>query len=87
MAAQGKQQNISARAGRPATKDLLVDVSRLEKEYFERKPDMADSGQAVKFGTSGQTQMSPTLPDVYQTPAKDGGRLKPPSTKRYQHQF
>jgi phosphoglucomutase len=51
-AAQGKQ-NISARAGKPAPKELLVDVSRLEKEYFERKPDMADSGQAVKFGTSG----------------------------------
>jgi len=51
-AAQGKQ-NISARAGKPAPKDLLVDVSRLEKEYFERKPDMADSGQAVNFGTSG----------------------------------
>jgi len=32
---------------------LLVDLSRLEKEYFERKPDLTDPGQAVIFGTSG----------------------------------
>ena len=49
---QGKQ-NISPLAGKPAPKDLLVDVSRLEKEYFERKPDLTDPGQAVIFGTSG----------------------------------
>jgi len=49
---QGKQ-NISPLAGKPAPKDLLVDVSRLEKEYFERKPDLCDPGQEVIFGTSG----------------------------------
>jgi phosphoglucomutase len=32
---------------------LLVDVSRLEKEYFEQQPDLTDPGQAVIFGTSG----------------------------------
>ena len=30
-----------------------MDFSRLEKEYFERKPDLTDPGQAVIFGTSG----------------------------------
>jgi phosphoglucomutase len=49
---QGKQ-TISSLAGKPAPKDLLVDVSRLEKEYFERKPDLTDPGQTVIFGTSG----------------------------------
>jgi len=49
---QGKQ-NLSPLAGKPAPKDLLVDVGRLEKEYFAGKPDLTDPGQAVVFGTSG----------------------------------
>ncbi|MBV9609588.1 MAG: alpha-D-glucose phosphate-specific phosphoglucomutase [Acidobacteria bacterium] len=48
-----QEQNISPLAGKPAPKDLLVDVSRLEAEYFDRKPDMSDPAQAVIFGTSG----------------------------------
>jgi phosphoglucomutase len=32
---------------------MLVDLGRLEKEYFERRPDMGDSDQSVSFGTSG----------------------------------
>ncbi|MFZ5876573.1 MAG: phosphoglucomutase (alpha-D-glucose-1,6-bisphosphate-dependent) [Nitrospirota bacterium] len=40
-------------AGRPAPKDLLVDLDRLRKEYFARKPDIADRTQRVAFGTSG----------------------------------
>lgn len=44
---------ISALAGRPAPKEMLVDVSRLEREYFERKPDTDDPNQMVGFGTSG----------------------------------
>jgi phosphoglucomutase len=47
------RENISPLAGKPAPKDLLVDVSRLEKEYFEQQPDLTDPGQAVIFGTSG----------------------------------
>jgi hypothetical protein len=30
-----------------------VDVARLEKEYFERRPDVDDPNQLVSFGTSG----------------------------------
>jgi len=45
--------NISALAGRPAPKEMLVDVARLEREYFERRPDLEDRNQAVSFGTSG----------------------------------
>ena len=44
---------ISPLAGKPAPKELLVDVTRLEREYFERKPDLDDPNQLVGFGTSG----------------------------------
>ena len=44
---------VSPLAGRPAPKELLIDVARLEREYFERRPDMADPTQRVSFGTSG----------------------------------
>ena len=44
---------ISPRAGTLAPKDILVDIARLEKEYFERRPDLEDPNQLVTFGTSG----------------------------------
>jgi len=44
---------LSLLAGKPAPKELLVDVVRLEREYFERKPAVSDRSQLVAFGTSG----------------------------------
>jgi phosphoglucomutase len=44
---------ISPLAGKPAPRELLVDVVGLEREYFERWPDMSDPNQWVSFGTSG----------------------------------
>jgi phosphoglucomutase len=44
---------ISPLAGKPAPKQLLVDVPRLEREYYERVPNMDDPSQLVSFGTSG----------------------------------
>jgi phosphoglucomutase len=44
---------ISPLAGKPAPKQLLVDPSRLEREYYERRPDLEDPNQLVSFGTSG----------------------------------
>ena len=44
---------ISPLAGKPAPQNMLVDVARLEREYFERRPDLADPNQRVSFGTSG----------------------------------
>jgi phosphoglucomutase len=44
---------ISPLAGKPAPKEMLIDVARLEKEYFERRPDLQDANQLVSFGTSG----------------------------------
>jgi phosphoglucomutase len=40
-------------AGKPAPKDLLIDVSRLEAAFYDQKPDLADPNQLVSFGTSG----------------------------------
>jgi phosphoglucomutase len=40
-------------AGKPAPKELLIDVASLERQYYQRKPDMASTGQLVSFGTSG----------------------------------
>jgi len=44
---------ISPLAGKPAPKEMLIDPARLERDYFERKPDLDDPGQLVSFGTSG----------------------------------
>src|ERR1017187_6718348 len=44
---------ISPLAGKPAPKEMLVNVGRLEAEYFDRKPDVSDATQMVSFGTSG----------------------------------
>ena len=44
---------ISPLAGKPAPKELLVDLAKLEREYHDRKPDMSDPNQRVAFGTSG----------------------------------
>jgi phosphoglucomutase len=44
---------ISPLAGKPAPKEMLVDVARLEREYYAREPDTHDPQQRVSFGTSG----------------------------------
>src|SRR5438045_2884389 len=40
-------------AGKPAPKDRLIDVAKLERQYFEHRPDVGDVNQLVTFGTSG----------------------------------
>jgi phosphoglucomutase len=52
----GEQKNyekISPLAGRPAPKEMLIDVAQLERDYYERRPDLGDPNQMVSFGTSG----------------------------------
>ena len=44
---------IHALAGKPAPKELLVDIDKLRKEYYTRKPDITNSAERVSFGTSG----------------------------------
>src|SRR5438093_8748614 len=44
---------ISPLAGKPARKELLVDVARLEQEYYARTPDPGNPEERVSVGTSG----------------------------------
>lgn len=32
---------------------MLIDLVRLDREYFERRPDLDDPDQTVRFGTNG----------------------------------
>jgi phosphoglucomutase len=50
---QNKTVTLSPLAGKPAPKGMLVDLARLERDYYERHPDLADPSQRVSFGTSG----------------------------------
>ncbi|MBI5395979.1 MAG: alpha-D-glucose phosphate-specific phosphoglucomutase [Verrucomicrobia bacterium] len=40
-------------AGKPAPSDLLINVERLVRDYYDRQPDYSDPHQRVSFGTSG----------------------------------
>ncbi len=40
-------------AGKPATREMLIDPAALEKAYYEIRPDIRDPQQLVSFGTSG----------------------------------
>src|SRR5579862_4959867 len=45
--------SVAALAGHPAPKEMLVDLARLEREYYAGRPDVDDPNQLVSFGTSG----------------------------------
>ena len=47
------RNSLSPLAGKPAPREMVVDVARLERDYFERRPDLEDPNQLVSFGTSG----------------------------------
>jgi phosphoglucomutase len=40
-------------AGKPAPREILVNVPRLITAYFNQKPDVTQPGQEIRFGTSG----------------------------------
>ncbi|HWO02886.1 MAG TPA: phosphoglucomutase (alpha-D-glucose-1,6-bisphosphate-dependent) [Blastocatellia bacterium] len=40
-------------AGKPAPANMLIDPAKLERDYYECKPDSSDPRQLVSFGTSG----------------------------------
>jgi len=50
---RGGGESLHELAGKPAPKEMLVDLTRLEREYYARKPDTGDPNQRVIFGTSG----------------------------------
>ena len=58
---------VSPLAGKPAPREMLVDLDRLEREYFDRKPDLEDANQLVAFGTSGHrgTSLNGTFTEAH----------------------
>ena len=44
---------LSPLAGKPAPPEMLVDLSKLERAYFDTRPDVEDPTQLVSLGTSG----------------------------------
>lgn len=58
---------LHALAGKPAPAGMLIDVAKLERDYYERKPDLADPNQLVSFGTSGHrgTPFSGTFTEAH----------------------
>ena len=44
---------LSPLAGKEPTADMLIDVDRLTRDYFDKQPDVNVPQQAVAFGTSG----------------------------------
>jgi phosphoglucomutase len=58
---------LSPLAGKPAPKDMLIDVANLERQYYERQPDPDDPNQRVIFGTSGHrgTSLNGTLTEAH----------------------
>jgi phosphoglucomutase len=53
MPTTAELEKVSPLAGKPAPREMLVDIGRLDREYYARKPDVADPTQRVAFGTSG----------------------------------
>lgn len=54
-------------AGKPAPQELLVDLAKLEREYYERRPNIDDPQQLVSFGTSGHrgTSLNGTFTEAH----------------------
>jgi phosphomannomutase len=63
---------ISALAGKPAPKNLLVDLARLEREYYERRTDVSAPDQLVAARPSG----TENIYKIYAESFKDSAHLK-----------
>src|SRR5271169_6761323 len=50
---RNQPMEISALAGKPAPRGMLVDLALLDGEYYLRRPDVGDPNQLVSFVTSG----------------------------------
>src|SRR5262249_37175161 len=44
---------VSPLAGKPAPQEMLINVARLKRDYYERRPDLGNPAELVSFGTSG----------------------------------
>ncbi len=54
-----RNETVSPMAGKTPSQEMLVDVTRLEREYFERLPDVEDPTQLVSFGTTPNGFLEP----------------------------
>ena len=54
-------------AGKPAPRELLIDLAKLEQAYYERRPNTDDPQQLVSFGTSGHrgTSLNGTFTEAH----------------------
>src|SRR3954451_1746972 len=54
-------------AGKTAPRELLVDLAKLERAYYERQPNVDDPQQLVSFGTSGHrgTSLAGTFTEAH----------------------
>ena len=59
--------SIHPLAGKPAPRDLLVNVPRLVSAYYTEQPDPSDPAQRVSFGTSGHrgSSLNATFTDAH----------------------
>ena len=64
---ESSPSRISPLAGKPAPNEMLVDLARLQKDYFGRNPDVEDPNQLVAFGTSGHrgTSLNGTFTEAH----------------------
>jgi len=60
-----RNETVSPMAGKTPSQEMLVDVTRLEREYFERLPDVEDPTQLVTFGTSGLEVVSHVIDPTF----------------------
>jgi phosphoglucomutase len=58
---------LSPLAGKPAPRELLMDVTRLEQAYYTQRPNVEEEQQLVSFGTSGHrgTSLSGTFTESH----------------------
>ncbi len=62
---------VSPCAGKPAPRELLVDLVHLECKYYELQPELTDPNQLVAFGMSGH----PGSPHLESNGAENRGLL------------
>ena len=62
-----RSSSTSPLAGKPAPREMLVNLDWLQAEYFDRKPNLEDPTQLVTFGTSGHrgTSLNGTFTEAH----------------------
>jgi phosphoglucomutase len=68
---------VSPLAGRPATKEMLVDPARLEREYYARQSDLKDLTQVITLGGWFAARPSGTedIYEIYAESFRDSAHL------------